>query len=210
VLVGHSLGGFVARLYRQTHPNDVAGIVLVDAGHERQFDQMEFRRFAAPGKALFPIVRAMTALGLTRLLISLDLVPSFFAAQEAGVPADIRPLLRAGWMQSRYFKTMAYEGAALEDTAGQTGTAGSLGNLPLTVITATGPTWWPDMPTSVDPTRFQKMWLKFQSDLMKLSTNSRQVFADRSSHSINFDQPELIINAIQEMLAARTPSPPRG
>jgi pimeloyl-ACP methyl ester carboxylesterase len=210
VLVGHSLGGFVARLYRQAHPNDVVGIVLVDAGHERQFDQMEFRKFAAPGKTLFPIIRAITALGLTRLLISLDLAPSFFATQESGVPADIRPLLRAGWTQSRYFKTMAYEGAALEDTAGQTGMAGSLGSLPLTVITATGPTWWPDMPTSVDPTRFRKMWLKFQSDLMKLSTNSRQVFADRSSHFINFDQPELIIEAIQEMLAAQTHPPPRG
>lgn len=107
VLVGHSLGGFVARLYRRAHPNDVVGIVLVDAGHERQFDQMEFRKFAAPGKTLFPIVRAMTALGLTRLLISLDFAPSFFATQEAGVPDDIRPLLRAGWTQSRYFKTMA-------------------------------------------------------------------------------------------------------
>ena len=210
MLVGHSLGGFVARLYRQAHPEEVAGIVLVDAGHERQFEQDHFKKFAAPGTIVFPIIRALTAVGLTRLLFSLDVTPSFFATQEADVPADIRPLLRAGWTQSRYFKTMAYEGAALEDTAGQTGTAGSLGNLPLTVITATGPTWWPDMPTSVDPTRFQKMWLKFQSDLMKLSTNSRQVFADRSSHSINFDQPELIIKAIQEMLATQTPSPRRG
>lgn len=140
VLVDHSLDGFVARLYRQAHPNDVVGILLVDAGHERQFDQMEFRKFAAPGKTLFPIIRAMTMLGLTRLLMSRDLAPSFFATQKANVPVDIRPLLRAGWMQSRYFKTMAYEGAALEDTAWQTGTAGSLGNLPLTVITATRPT----------------------------------------------------------------------
>jgi len=124
VLVDHSLDGFVARLYRQAHPNDVVGILLVDAGHERQFDQMEFRKFAAPGKTLFPIIRAMTMLGLTRLLMSRDLAPSFFATQKANVPVDIRPLLRAGWMQSRYFKTMAYEGAALEDTAWQTGTAG--------------------------------------------------------------------------------------
>jgi len=80
----------------------------------------------------------------------------------------------------------------------------------LTVITATGPTWWPDMPTSVDPARFRKMWLKFQPDLTKLSTNSRQVFADRSSHFINFDQPELIIEAIQDMIAAQTHLLPRG
>lgn len=202
VLVGHSLGGFLARLYRQAHPDDVVGMVLVDAGHEREFDQMEFLKFVAPGKTVFPIVRTMTALGLTRLLMSLDLAPSFFATQEAGVSAEMRPLLRAGWLQSRYFKTMAYEGAALEGTAGQTGVAGSLGDLPLIVLTATGPTWWPDMPSNVNPARFRKMWLQFQTDLTKLSTNSRQVFADRSSHFINFDQPDVIIDAISQMVKA--------
>ena len=65
------------------------------------------------------------------------------------------------------------------------------------------------MPTNVDPTRFRKMWLKFQSDLMKLSTNSRQVFADRSSHFMNFDQPELIVEAIRQMIAALTQPQPR-
>lgn len=210
VLVGHSLGGFVARLYRQAHPNDVVGMVLVDAGHERQFDQVEFMRFVSPGKSMFPIIRAMTALGLTRLLLVQDRAPTIFTAQEAGVSAEMRPLLRMGWLQSRYFKTMTDEGAALEGTAGQTGMTGSLGDLPLIVLTATGPNWWPDTPTSVDLTRFRKMWLKFQSDLAKLSTNSRQIFADRSSHFINFDQPELIIEAIQEMIASQTRPQPRG
>jgi pimeloyl-ACP methyl ester carboxylesterase len=206
VLVGHSLGGFVVRLYRQAHPNDVVGIVLVDAGHERQFDQVEFMRFVSPGKSMFPIIRAMTALGLTRLLLVQDRAPRIITAQEAGVSAEVRPFLRMGWLQSRYFKTMTDEGASLEGTAGQTGMTGSLGDLPLTVITATGPIWWPDMPSNVDPKHFRKMWLKFQSDLTKLSTNSRQVFADRSSHFINFDQPELISEAIREMIASQTPS----
>jgi len=33
VLVGHSFGGFVVRLYAQQHPRAVAGMVLVDASH---------------------------------------------------------------------------------------------------------------------------------------------------------------------------------
>lgn len=36
VLVGHSFGGFVVRLYAEQHPDDVAGMVLVDATHDRQ------------------------------------------------------------------------------------------------------------------------------------------------------------------------------
>lgn len=34
VLVGHSFGGLVVRLFAATYPHDVAGLVLVDAAHE--------------------------------------------------------------------------------------------------------------------------------------------------------------------------------
>lgn len=34
VLVGHSYGGLLVRLYQATHPGDVAGLVLVDSTHE--------------------------------------------------------------------------------------------------------------------------------------------------------------------------------
>ncbi|MEQ1654985.1 MAG: alpha/beta hydrolase [Nitrospira sp.] len=208
VLVGHSLGGFVARLYRQAHPDDVAGIVLVDAGHEQQFEQDQFKKFAAPGTIVFPIIRALTAVGLTRLLFSLDATPSFFATQEAGVPSDMRPLLRVGWMQSRYFKTMTDEGAALEETGRQAARAGSLGDLPLNVLTATGPIWWPGTPPTIDPAAFRTMWLGLQAGLTNLSTNNRQVFADHSSHFMNFDQPELIVEAIRQMVTTVRPAQP--
>lgn len=37
ILVGHSWGGLLARLYVSTYPSAVAGIVLIDAAHEAQF-----------------------------------------------------------------------------------------------------------------------------------------------------------------------------
>lgn len=207
ILVGHSLGGFVARLYRHAHPSEVAGIMLVDAGHEAQFGQEPFQKFAAPGKFVFPIVRGMTAVGLTRLLFSLEKLPPLFTTQESSVPPGVRPLLRFGWMQSRYFKTMAEEGAALEATGMLAARTGSLGDLPVTVVTASGPTWWPDLPPNVDPVAFREMWLRLQSQLTTLSTESRQVFADHSSHFVNFDQPEVIVAAVRQMIdRVRMPS----
>ena len=207
ILVGHSLGGFIIRLFRQAHPNDVVGIILVDAGHERQFEQEEFRKFVAPGAIMFPIIRAITAIGLTRLLFAFDAVPPLFSKQEESVQPGTRPLLRMGWMQTRYFETMGAEGAALRETCSQVTRAGSLDDLPLVVLAATGPSWWPDMPPDIDPTKFRTMWLELQADLTKLSTNSRQLFADRGSHFMNFDQPDLITGAIHQMVETTRQKP---
>jgi pimeloyl-ACP methyl ester carboxylesterase len=41
VLVGHSIGGHVIRLYASTYPDEVAGLVLVDASHEQQFARLQ-------------------------------------------------------------------------------------------------------------------------------------------------------------------------
>jgi hypothetical protein len=95
---------------------------------------------------------------------------------------------------------MADEGSALQETCIQVQRTDPLGDLPLVILTATGLTWWPDMPPNVNVAQFRQMWLQLQADLTKLSTNSRQVFADRSSHFIQFDQPELVIEGIREVV----------
>jgi pimeloyl-ACP methyl ester carboxylesterase len=60
VIAGHSYGGILARLYASTYPEQVAGLVLVDATHESQFARWE---------ALLPGLRVAELLetGLDRL-----------------------------------------------------------------------------------------------------------------------------------------------
>lgn len=200
ILVGHSLGGLITRLYREDHPRDVVGMILVDAGHESEMRQAEFRSFTNAGKSKLPVIRAMTMLGIPRLMALNDQLPPLLTGQEAKVPAEIRPMLRAGWLRTGYFATLSDESDALIETLEQVRHSGSLGDLPLVVISATGPVWWPDMPGQVNPAKFRKMWLELQQELTKLSSNSRQVFADQSSHFVQFDQPEIVIDAIRRMV----------
>jgi pimeloyl-ACP methyl ester carboxylesterase len=40
VLVGHSFGGLSARLYAHQYPDDVVGMVLIDASHEDEYDRL--------------------------------------------------------------------------------------------------------------------------------------------------------------------------
>lgn len=41
VLVGHSYGGLIARLYASTYPNEVKGLVLIDALSEFLYDELD-------------------------------------------------------------------------------------------------------------------------------------------------------------------------
>ncbi|WHZ17711.1 MAG: hypothetical protein OJF52_004564 [Nitrospira sp.] len=212
LLVGHSLGGFIVRLYRRNHPDTVVGMLLVDAGHEMELRRPEFRNFVNAGKAGIPIIHAMTILDISRLLASFEKLPPLLIRQEEALPETIRPMLRAGWLRTDYLAAMIDEGDALPETLDDVRRTGSLGDLPLVVLTATGPTWWPDMPEQVNPDKFRRMWLDLQQDLTTLSTDSRQVFADRSSHFIQFDQPALVTEAIHRMIdtVRQTPPPPRS
>ncbi|HET7094723.1 MAG TPA: alpha/beta hydrolase, partial [Thermomicrobiales bacterium] len=47
ILAGHSLGGFMARLYAATYPDEVVGLILVDAYSERLEDVMPPERWQA-------------------------------------------------------------------------------------------------------------------------------------------------------------------
>ncbi|HMX92848.1 MAG TPA: alpha/beta hydrolase, partial [Nitrospira sp.] len=202
-------GGLIARLYQHDYPQEVVGMVLVDAGHESEMRQAEFRLFANAGKSMLPVIRALTMVGITRLMASYDQLPPLLMRQEEKVSAETRPMLRAGWLRTGYYSTLTDESDGLIETLEQVRRSGSLGNLPLIVITATGPVWWPDMPGQVNQAKFRKMWLELQQGLTTLSTNSRQVFADQSSHFIPFDQPELLTDVVRQLIDRQRSAPYR-
>lgn len=60
VLAGHSFGGLLARLYACFHPRDVAGLVLVEAMHEDQFDVLG-PAFPSPTDDEGPALKSMRA-----------------------------------------------------------------------------------------------------------------------------------------------------
>ena len=48
----------------------------------------------------------------------------------------------------------------------------------------------------------QDRWLELQNELVGLSSNSRHIIAKESGHYIHHDQPDLVIDAIQELVEA--------
>ena len=77
--------------------------------------------------------------------------------------------------------------------------AGLLGSIPLVVLTAGRHAGPPDLPADF-LTQYERMAQELQRDLTRLSTQSTHVIAARSDHFIHDDEPELVIDAIRQVV----------
>lgn len=113
VVVGHSYGGLVARLYASQYPENIAALVLVDSLQKDNLTQA--------GKILGEQAMALFMEGVRSNPESVDLEASFVQVQNAGdlgnlpltvitagkpdlppfIDADIRELLADSWLESQ-------------------------------------------------------------------------------------------------------------
>jgi pimeloyl-ACP methyl ester carboxylesterase len=217
ILVGHSLGGFNAKLYAALHPKDVAGLVLVDPAEERQaernraFLQSRFGpRLAARGELL-----DLTFLNLlleryrrcARLTEGAPLDPSSIDYRRCSDP--VRPQLGplVAQERARIQVTAAYQQAQVSeiissvygDTRGDAAYAslfrpGLMGRMPLIVLTHGDF----DAKDELDALDHAAM-LRLHQQTAKLSRIGVQRTVEGSGHNIEIDRPMAIVDAIEQV-----------
>lgn len=97
--------------------------------------------------------------------------------------------------QAQYFTSPDGSNSDIEKSCEQVREArNGLKDIPMTVIVAQ---------EGIDDTRDGRkgVWLELQKDMASLSTKSKLIIAKNSSHNIPGDEPDVIANAILEMLA---------
>ncbi|TME01702.1 MAG: alpha/beta hydrolase [Chloroflexi bacterium] len=180
VLVGHSFGGLNMRLYANIYPQDVAGLVLVDASHE---NDPTARAAIQNGQQQLSTCQRLAPFGLVRLF---GLLNSFLSPY----PVAVQPQVKAHLYQTRFCGTWYDESAGWDQSTTQVRiarTQHSLGNLPLVILTH-----GKDLDAS---------WQTLQNDLATLSSKSTHIIARQSGHGIMFDQPDLVIAAIKQVVS---------
>ena len=204
ILVGHSMGGMLVRLYAHQYPDEVAGMVLVDSVHEEQ----SLRFPDTVQKALAQLEnKTQQQLGLFKILSATGII----ALDPSRVPVQSKlPKSTAETHQALlasndgYFDALSAEIAADEESSAQMRAAHitSLGEIPLIVISHGQPGLLPASlnlpPEAVQ--QFETVWRELQTELAALSPNGKLVIAEQSSHYIQLDQSNLVIDAIQQVL----------
>ena len=190
VLVGHSIGGIYMRQFAMEYPDQVLGMVLVDSAHPEQFE-----RYPEMLKGNEAYLKFSTTLPtLSRLSIN-RLYFAFGGEFDFGdLSEPQKSELKALWSSPEYFLSQRAENIAAPGIYADAGQLGSLGDLPLIVISAG------QNPPS---------WGELQRNLASLSTNSLHLTLENATHVsvvFNLDDAHEVSKAILQVVDAANTS----
>ncbi len=194
VLVGHSFGGLLVRLFAAAFPREVVGVVLVDASHEQDHPTP----IRAPMLRSF-LRRAQWAnrFGILRLRPGLALLDPE-APEYRRLPRATMEAFTFLELQAKSVREGIAEFDAGEETLAQVRAAGTLGNRPLVVLAA-GLASRDLSPAAREGHR--RIWLgERQPALAHLSTRGRLVVVDDSGHRIAFERPDAVLEAVRAVV----------
>jgi pimeloyl-ACP methyl ester carboxylesterase len=205
VLVGHSFGAFLVAVYASRRPDEVVGLLLLDPPSEWHAITREQARVLRGGIHLSRIGGLLARLGVVRACLAFLTggapgVPRRFVrifgptaartlerlvGEVRKLPPEVHPVVQALWCQPKCFGAMAAHLGALEETAAVVGRIAALPDVPLVVVSSA------DQPPDT---------LARHRQLARLSPRGRHVVAAKSGHWVQFDEPELVVGILREMV----------
>jgi len=200
ILVGHSLGGMNIRVYNGMYPSDVAGAVLVDAAHGDEAARAPaFMLGRSPPRRWWHSIwiagQTARATGLLRLMLP----PTTLPADSTKRTREL--IVRA--LRNQPAAAATQFDASLPESYSQAERAADFGDRPLIILTR-GKIDLPTSPSEEDRAgaAYELVWQhEIQPKLARLSTHGRQIIVEKSGHEIHEEAPEVVVNAVREVLA---------
>lgn len=215
ILVGHSFAGLTTHLFAARYPEEVAGLFLIDPvvpaewSPANEHNQKRIRT----GAKILRRATLLSRLGLIRFVsfllragvkpIAEPLVRLMSKGAPKGdgtsssplfwnLPPSERAMAPVFWVQPKFTETIAGQLENLPKSAAEVMAAGNLEDMPVTVISAAN--------TPADRK-------KAHIAIANLSACGTHLEATRSGHWVMTDEPELVLQAIYDMMErVRKPS----
>lgn len=206
--VGHSIAGLYAVLLQATHPQDLAGAVLVDPSFAGQFHAMTA---GAPPDAVEAQLEAMQtqARRLRECATLAPPLPEDCVQTSKAMPPALAAFRKEQESRPGYLLTYASEfesftpaaanGESLDQQELEAVSAG-FGGKPLVILTSGKSLGDPSLPAAVNA-GIDRAWKEGHDKLASLSTRGSNTVVPDSGHNIQNDQPQAVIDAVDKALA---------
>lgn len=211
LLVGHSFGGLVVRLFASRHPAEVAALILIEPAIPEEWAEPgpEQRALLTRGSRLCSygataarlrlahVVGALVALGAlgpARALVRM-VSRGGLRREDEGVlapiwklPAEARAVLRQMWTQPKFFQALGSQIESMCDSATEAIRAMSApdGGFPIVVMSSA--------------TAHERR-LRADAALATSSARGRHVLVENTGHWIPLDAPQAVIDTIIEVVS---------
>lgn len=195
IVVGHSLGGMYARLFAQTYRDEVQGLVLVDARPENDANNTAeiYEKENVQGTPSSGVIKLMKQSGILRLFQNVLL--------EGIIEPDKREEFINVTSSPSFFDAKDEEGL-LAHTTEDSIRGQDLGNLPVKVIArGIAPDYAGSGISQQAGEQIEQIWSNGQKEMLSISSQAEYILAEQSGHYVMWDQPELIINVITDLIA---------
>lgn len=184
------------RLYANLFGAEVAGLVLVDSAHEEHDERLHAIGVSIPRTRdlMYRALPFAAHTGFARALL-----PFVRGRHQPETSAEYR-MECALESRSRHLLTTAREYADWTQSMAEVrAAAGDLGDMPLVVLSHGNRI----QSEGVEGLHgaIHRVWWELQEDLASRSRRGRWIRAEGSGHSIQLDQPELVIEAIREVVS---------
>nr|WP_240733970.1 alpha/beta hydrolase [Dyella soli] len=202
VMVGHSMAGMNVRVFADKYPADVVGMVVVEGSHEDQsvrgwaigeegaqakWDAWLKETHACIAEAQKGLIEGSpmyaTCLGTSDTRIS-------DAINQARTRREVLPAYQAAAASER--ENVFYE-SARETRA----TRKDFGSMPIIVLTHS-PFPKRDDETQVERNQRTLLWEDMHTQVASMSTRGINIIVPHSGHYIQFDKPQVVIDAIEQ------------
>ncbi|WP_080507895.1 alpha/beta fold hydrolase [Bryobacter aggregatus] len=209
IVVGHSFGGMLMRMYASMYPEEVAGVVLVDALTAEEWFPLDSRRTRILQRAtqlsrrgIWLAERGIVRFALHSVERGSWMIPSILSklsgagrmnvpqkisGQIQKLPPDVRRQVRAHWSRATSFRTMSEYLANLPASCAQAQLCPDLGGTPLIVLAA-------EQGDDGNQGR--------QAKLAKLSRRGDFRVVPGAGHWILLDKPQAVIEAVHDLVIA--------
>lgn len=195
ILVGHSLAGCSLRPFIRDHSSDIAGLVFVDVSHPEQNERGSAALQEKMKNSLPNIATLRFATGFGPLRVFMNKNP-YYTELPNDDPKNVA-------YRQNFFRSVDGLIAEIKGVPAvfqQAKEITSFGSIPLTVISAQKEGDFDNLQDPKLSAEMENLWDQLQIELTGLSTDSKRILAIESGHMIPVEQPEIIVDAINEQL----------